>query len=553
MYRFPNPGSDLGVFTSIFRKIAEVLGTRTFDLDDISKTMVDAGLATSQGAVGKEALARSTRADRTRDPLYNQSKMYAELWRQLGWISSVDSAAHYQVTLAGHGLAAAKDPKPMVLESLLGIAAPSEALEAKNARVLRPFHAILRAMAELDGTLSRDEMIVGPLALTDDRDPEQFRTMVTTLRTARRTRAGIADLVATRSAEWGITPTTMGNYTRFPMAAMQWTGWASGERGKLTLAAAGRNALSHCAELIDFRVGDLRKAAPPVQLSLIRAGLRAMLARASLSTDAIPDEAKDAEVLRKANLDATRMWFSPFQQLPLAQVNTAIQRGNQGISPTLPTKHGPAAETKARPIGRTDVSYTVTAHPGLPDGNAQLTAEIRRHLSNAKGNVTRAIEAFVHDHRKDNRDVFYPLVQGLFIAAGLDCRLSRAGVNYSRHDAILVFDDTSVPIEIKSPGEEPEISVKGVRQALENKIVLLSRKMYPCKRDHASLVVGYNAPNPRSEVHEVVANIHQVYDIRVAVLDLHNLARLAFDAIVAGRKVDVTPLLTATGVVNLAR
>ncbi|MES2143060.1 MAG: hypothetical protein V4516_01585 [Pseudomonadota bacterium] len=36
--------------------------------------------------MGEEAVARSTRADRSRDPLYNQLKMYAELFRTLGWL-----------------------------------------------------------------------------------------------------------------------------------------------------------------------------------------------------------------------------------------------------------------------------------------------------------------------------------------------------------------------------------------------------------------------------------------------------------------------------------
>ncbi|WP_322080356.1 hypothetical protein, partial [Burkholderia cenocepacia] len=117
--------------------------------------------------------------------------------------------------------------------------------------------------------------------------------------------------------------------------------------------------------------------------------------------------------------------------------------------------------------------------------------------------------------------------------------VSRGGQNYERADAIILDDKRSIPIEIKSPGEEPEISVKGVRQALENKIVLLSRNSYPTDRESTSLVVGFNPPNDRSEVHELVEDIRRAFDIRVGVIDFRSLLSLAVHSVHSGRRLNI--------------
>ena len=76
MIRFPNPGSDINSFIRIFIELFEALEDKdTFDLDEFTAVLIDRQLATSCGYTGQQALTRSTRKDRSRDPLYNQSKM----------------------------------------------------------------------------------------------------------------------------------------------------------------------------------------------------------------------------------------------------------------------------------------------------------------------------------------------------------------------------------------------------------------------------------------------------------------------------------------------
>jgi len=132
-----------------------------FGLDDMSKALVECNLATSSGYMGEEALLRSTREDRSRDPLYNQSKMYSELFKVLGWLHpSPTSALRFRFTYLGaHVVEARRDPSAIFRESILGIVYPNAILNVKGNYALRPFATILRTIEALDGLLCRDEMI----------------------------------------------------------------------------------------------------------------------------------------------------------------------------------------------------------------------------------------------------------------------------------------------------------------------------------------------------------------------------------------------------------
>ena len=171
MLRIPNPGSDIDGFIRIFRELHPFLRERlNFSLDNITQAMIARKNVTSQGAIGDEALRRSTRKDRSRDPLYNQSKMYAELYRMLGWIHSTDSNLTFRITVLGHHLATATDPRTLMRECLLGIAYPNEVLSVQGDQKIRVFGTILQTIAAL-GELSRDELMAGPMCISDDTRP----------------------------------------------------------------------------------------------------------------------------------------------------------------------------------------------------------------------------------------------------------------------------------------------------------------------------------------------------------------------------------------------
>ena len=69
--------------------------------------------------------------------------------------------------------------------------------------------------------------------------------------------------------------------------------------------------------------------------------------------------------------------------------------------------------------------------------------------------------------------------------------------------------------------------MKAVRQALENKIVLISRKTHPTTATCATLAVGFLPPNARADVASLIADIKKTYGFSVAVIDFGSLVELA--------------------------
>jgi hypothetical protein len=557
MLRIANPGSDIDQFIRIFRDLYVVLKDKAdFDLDDMSVAMVERGNVSSQGAFGEEALRRSTRKDRSRDPLYNQSKMYAELYRTLGWFQSTTGALRFAFSWMGAHAAETPDPKPLAVECLLGMAYPNDVLGAQSGHAVRVFPAILATAKALGGGITRDEMIVGPLSLSDDRDPTAINAMLDLLRGSRKKKNGIADAIAQVQARRGISPVTMGNYTRFPIAAVQWAGWAvKSSRSMLTITPAGEALIDRLATLRDVRLSDYKSLPQDAKAPFLRLSGHLMLKRAGF--DLSPAQA--AMDVDRTTLLALGVpteldpWFSPFQQIARTETNAAF--AHLAAAPTV-SGTGRAITTQGD-HGRISVHARVRFVPtGVPipvdTETVLIERELRADLAASKGSLQRAVETFAERHARDNQDVFYPLVATLFRLVGFECRISRRGVNYDRADAMIVDGTDSIPIEIKSPGEEMELSVKALRQAVENKVILLSRKQFATRRETTTLAVGFNAPNERSDVRELIGDIHRAYGFNVGVLDLRALAALAITAILSGSKLNLDGFTEMKGVANVA-
>ncbi len=120
--------------------------------------------------------------------------------------------------------------------------------------------------------------------------------------------------------------------------------------------------------------------------------------------------------------------------------------------------------------------------------------------------------------------------------------VSRQGDNGARWDAIITSPLPAIPIEIKSPGEEERISIKAVKQALENKIILLSRKTYNTTEEATSLVVGYKCPNKRAEVSSLISAIYEAYGYKIGVISLDVLLTLVVAKVLDGKSVSIIRL-----------
>lgn len=220
MIRFANPGSDIEHIVEIFKKIyAQLSDFSSFNLDNMADVMTAANMASSKGYVGEEALKRSYAIkDTSRNPLYNQAKMYAEVYRMFGWMNSVDSALEFKFTLLGaHVALSGKLTKPMVELSLVGIYFPSEIIAVRFTNKGRPYFSILKYFNELDYVLCRDEIIIGTLNLGNSDDKEEFNSsieQIKQLRSSRDSKEALQEALKSLSDNLEIGVTTMRNYTR---------------------------------------------------------------------------------------------------------------------------------------------------------------------------------------------------------------------------------------------------------------------------------------------------------------------------------------------------
>lgn len=569
MLRFPNPGSTIDNFVSVYGAAFERLNGRTVDLDEIVSAVVAANLATSSGYMGEEAVARSTRADRSRDPLYNQLKMYAELFRTLGWLHPTpQSALNFTFTLLGEQVVAAgRDFGPLLEECVLGIVYPTPTLSVKGDFDLRPFAFILRVMAACGGHLSRDEMIIGPLSAASDRGKRDLDAVVATIEASRESAAALREAVQEVSDARKIQVNTLQNYTRWPIALLRDLGWATrgparfrdGRKcGTFQLTDKGKSLAERVGASVDLRVDDAARLAPEERNALAVVAHFRMLERSGFDIEPVRERIAEAEaivvpVFGRLGTDGRNLLFSPFQSLSLDDIAAAFPARVQTVQVEEVT--GEVAATAA-PDGRDDRSH-LFVHPNMvaaegagAGGPDALRAELAG-LLDAHGKIEVAAAVFAENHARDTQTAFYPLVTHLFQILGFDSDYSRAGVNYQRWDAYVTVDGYALPVEIKSPTEEIMLSTKAVRQALENKVILLSRGGLETRPELASLVVGNRLPNERGEMSNLIDDVFKAFGLRLGVIDLTTLAHLALRAVRDGVTIEARQLSQLRGFLDV--
>ena len=549
MLRFPNPGSTTGNFVAVYTAAFERLHREVINLDDIVGATVKANLATSSGHMGSEAIARSTREDRSRDPLYNQLKMYAELFRALGWLHPTEeSSLTYTFTLLGHQVVAAGPHYlPLLGETAVGIAHPSHVLSIKGDHDLRPLAFILRTMLACGDAISRDEIIVGPLSASTDRETGSVETIAAKVRALRESERAIQDALEGIAGERRTQINTLKNYTRWPIAIMRDCGWTekvrlrfrkdgkSFEAHRLTLA--GKNVARRILASADLRVDQVDGLSFEEKAAISVEAHYRMLERAGFDIEPVRKKLQlQASVFNRAldhlSIERNRpLLFSPFQSLFVGDIRKIFSASEQGSM----VREREAVFGKI--IGRgnrhhlfVEPKFVRRVHKIKDSTTRSLEGELvalrQKHRSDEV-----AAAAFALSRALDTQIQFYPVVSQLFRVLGFKSDYSRAGVNSQRWDACVWLDSIAVPIEIKSPTEEAFLSTKAIRQALENKIVLLARGGLKTNRDITSLIVGYQIPNERGDMSSLIDDIYSAFSIKIGVIDLGTLALLALRAV----------------------
>jgi hypothetical protein len=335
--RFPNPGSDIGRLVNTYRLIyRDMAGGKPFEIDDISAVLTAHLQASSSGAVGSEALARSQNADRSRDPLYNQSKMYTEIFRMLGWLRPAGLRSTFNTTLLGDLIAEDWAAQPdlvagLLRECLLAVTFPNPATDNVGVVSLRPFRWLMLLAGELDGVITRHGMILGLLLVTDDQQPGEFEAALERVSAVRGSLVRLAASIRRAATGIGIQVNTLENYTRFPVGVLSspMLGWGSSERVSgiyerparaIVLTPRGRSTAERMRASVDVRESALEAYPIEERAQFAVYGYYAMLIRSGLDPTRVASDLDAAEIGARRILQdlgvgtPDALLYSPIQQ-----------------------------------------------------------------------------------------------------------------------------------------------------------------------------------------------------------------------------------------------
>lgn len=557
MLRFRNPGSTIATQIQLFHTIYEYLSDKSsFDYHDMETAVAKTTLMTSNGYSGASALAiTGTKANSLNATKMNM-KMYAEIFRILGWVSPAQQTTSYPIRFTVLGDCAAQNQDgamALVKESLLGYVTPSAHIKGVSYKQnIRFFPTVLRSLLDLDGRMHKHELCIGPMCL-DDTDETQYDAMIADIRSIRGSYARLkARFEGLANAE-DMKPTSVDNLTRFPIGVLRDVGWIkTGLKDRklydrplslLEITKSGEQAYKTASKMHDIRLKDFENLENNQKESITRLGLFTMLQRAGYNVKSAEKQIQQDIISTNTILAGKELLYSPYQTLTARQVDQALgiqQNSNKSTPNDAPNESYAKSVKPPSPIARlalvTSINYSelrTVATPTRKTNKPQISKDVERLFQLGKSHSEIADELFLQ-HRRDKQSEFYPLIADIFGTLGMNCKVSRAGDNGARWDAIIVDEANSIPIEIKSPTEEINLSLKAIRQALENKVVLLSRVTHGTTYDTTSLAVGYEQPSARAEVKQLISDIYTAFDINIGVITLRTLLSLAIKAILDG-------------------
>ena len=560
MIRFRNPGSNSTTQIAILKGLYERFKFTPFSLEEMAKAMAMNNQMTSCGFAGDEALSRSDNIDASRNATLMNAKMYAEIFKFMGWVGSISETQSYPIVISyiGAHIATTNVPIPLLIESTIEIVTPSDIFSKttykENTRV---FLSILKMLKDI-GPLYKHEICMTAMS-SDDSEYEYNQTIIKIQRLRKNLKSAeqFKREFNTFSKKMGMKSTSVDNCTRFPLAKLKDCGLIESSDdeiyGKIykcvKLTDFGATKLNEYSQIYDLRKSEFENQKPDIQNALIRIGMWNMLSRSGFDISSVNNQLRDDIKLTSNILNGKELLFSPIQTIYYKKVCSALGISllnvntprNIDVTPRIQTV---IADTK-RSLSLFSTEVTI-----INSDDTKVLIEKIKTLNSERFNENKILKQLISEHKNDTKDTYYPFISTLFRIIGFDCVCSRGGDNGSRWDAIIKDEKESIPIEIKSPTEEESISVKAIRQALENKIILLSRKTYKTKRGTSSFVVGYKVPNQRSDVDTLISAFKDVFSVRIAVLGLETLLRIVIRIVLNGNGISKNEFRNLEGICN---
>ena len=253
-----------------------------------------------------------------------------------------------------------------------------------------------------------------------------------------------------------------------------------------------------------------------------------------------------ANVYARAGIDAqtieSGLFFSPYQMIPEVTINWMLD---------LPIREQPEQRKSQIAAINSQVSLlnlrikpvytTEQLSPQLLQDS--LVAELLEKKASGE-DVESCIAYYLDKHRDDGKDVFYPFIHSLLSIIGLEC-LGEVG----RMDALCKFKGHMIPAEIKSRTETPTYNVKGLRQAIENKICSLSPTLEN-DINLSTLVIGFDHPQNDAFVRDFIEKAYGKWGIKIVAINLRSLVSMTIRKVWNNEQIDLDKLLDSYGIIN---
>lgn len=568
MLKFRNPGTNFVLHIQIIKGLYKKFrGDIPFSLEDMANVIaVQENLMTAYGYSRESAIQLSDRKDKSRDSVYNNAKMYAEHFRILGVITPYYTNKSYPLLLTYIGVHIATSNQnaiPLYEQCIWGINNPTELTDkvkySENSRFLK---CTLNTLVDLGGIMYKHELCMGPMSINDE-DSTEYYNMIKFISTIRgdNSRLNIAFKNFSRSLK--MSTVSVDNQTRMPVAFLSQFKYIEPIRNTslynknklcIKITPHGIETYNYLKSMKDMRLKEFNSYDKNIQLSLIRLGIYSMLKRARYNLSSVDNIIKqDSEICAKI-LNGKELLFSPYQTIKRTLIEEAL---NIDINNEIIMKKEISTFSNIVNIKRTNKIEALKLNiPTYIDQETLSKNEEIVFLSkiqnlNESGlSPYKIVERLFSEYKEADINVFYPLVVVILKIMGFSNVFSRQGDNGARWDAIIIDDKRSIPIEIKSPKEAPHISIKAIQQALENKIVLLSRKPYITDNKTTSLAIGYYLPNERAEVNALISDIKNTYGYSIGVIDLKSLLAIVVSIVLEGKTFDKEQFYELEGLIN---
>jgi len=524
-------------------------------------------MMTAYGYAGDDALRLSNTDQESMNSALMNAKMYAEVFRMLGWVTPYNEKTSYPLVFTYIGVHVALstgDCSKLYEQCVLGINNPTQLTDKmRYDEKVRFFKCALRSFIDLDGIMYKHELCLGPMSINDE-DEKAYRRMIQYIKSLRGDYRRLKKAFEELASSLGMKPTPVDNCTRLPIAFMKSCNWVESVQNKslygksmscLKITKHGVETYESIKDMYDLRLDQYVDLDEHTQCSMIRLGTYSMLLRSGYDMSSV-QETMEADKKQCRNVIGNKnLLFSPAQTIRRTQVEDALGfKMGSGVKSQYHIDTFDSAVEKRESLSTTQVwklnipEDAATEILTLPE-DMEFLKKVNDMVE--KGNGSRAIVDSLFDYYIDaTQTTFYPLIATLFKIMGFDCTFSRPGDNGARWDAIIDDPMRSIPIEIKSPTEEQHLSIKAIRQALENKIVLLSRKTHITTPEVSTLAVGYYMPNERAEVTRLISDFKEIYGYKIGVIDFKSLLSLAVSILVDGKGFDKENLYNLEGLVN---